>query len=232
MELSHKRGLLKKNTAEYVAEISSLQHTTCCNILKKKNGKKMWPDNGYLEQSSALVSHIINLYIRSLCADSEVREMSRTDPWRSIWSVGKAEGSVFGKPSCELTEQQKALASWSRIYDSVNESSESPPEEVVKDDDMLDGWLISQHREAEDNKKKKGADEQSSGVKGNEVFIFADSPKDASRIYSMNDAQGKSIVKQREKQVEKHKKVKVEEFLDSKLEMQQQSIEQFKNRPK
>ena len=91
---------------------------------------------------------------------------------------------------------------------------------------MLDGWLILQSRKRESEKLKGQTDK--SGMKGDEVYLMADDAEGASRIYALNDAGSRSIIKTRQKQIQKSKKVSAEDTLDAKLDMQQQAIESMK----
>ena len=90
-----------------------------------------------------------------MLGESEIRELARSEPWKSIWSSSKNEGVLFGKRAIELSEEQKHLIMWSTMYDSIGESPDSPSDKIIADDDMLDGWLILQRREREHNKKEQ-----------------------------------------------------------------------------
>ena len=160
----------------------------------------------------------------------DARYLTRKDPWRGLWAASKTENGVFGKCSSDLTAEQGMLISWSRIYDSVQENPECPPDEVLKNNDMLDGWFIHQHRKREKDKKNRGSD-SGSNVKGDEVYMFADTRKDAQRIYDMNDGAARGIIKTRQKQLERNPQgVEAQNTMDAKMEMRQMSNEQFKQK--
>jgi hypothetical protein len=53
------------------------------------------------------------------------------------------------------------------MYDNVYESMECPPDEVIKDDDMLDGWFIQQHKDREKKLKEKSTDEKFGNMRDN-----------------------------------------------------------------
>ena len=44
------------------------------------------------------------------------------------------------------------------MYDNIQESMDCPTEDVINDDDMLDGWFIVQNRKREKDKKEKDVD--------------------------------------------------------------------------
>ena len=112
--------------------------------------------------------------------ESVLRELARTEPWRSYWAVAD-KNNVFGRPLMEWTEEQQTLVIWSKLYDSLRENTEPPTDEVVNDDDSLDGWLILQSRK---NKHEASKQSGSMAVSSNkrireaqEVFIMVGTDK-------------------------------------------------------
>ena len=178
------------------------------------------------------ISTVLHKFRESALSDIQFRELSRSDSWRQTWSASKKEGSVFGKPASEFTSEQKSLCMWSGLYDSVYESPEAPAEEIVKDDDLLDGWLIHQRRKSDDEKKKKKAE----GILGknseaDDVFVMASSREDALEVESLNDDVGMMIKKER--QVAKERSdgyVKDADLPDVRRDIMSIAREQFKNR--
>ena len=55
-------------------------------------------------------------------------------------------------PDREMTFDQRNICVWSRMYDNVQESHECPSEDVLNDDDLLDGWFIIQRKKQEHDK--------------------------------------------------------------------------------
>ena len=59
---------------------------------------------------------------------------------------------------------------------------------------------------------------------------MAGSENDASRVYSLNNAQGKKILQTRQKQMKKAKKgLPAEKTFDAQMEMREMAMEQFRN---
>jgi len=160
-----------------------------------------------------------------------IREISRSEPWRSMWVSQK--GDVFGKPAVEWTEYQRILCSFSRMYDNVYESPECPPDDVIEDNDMLDGWFIKQKRDREKNKKEKMTDKmfgKHQGKGGNqELFLVANNRNEAQNIYNMNDDQSKSIVKSREQQIKSKGHIDHSELSDVQLGLKIQANQELRN---
>jgi|LULM01.1.fsa_nt_gb hypothetical protein len=179
------------------------------------------------------ISQVLANYQTSILGEEETRELARTDPWRSIWSASKKEGSLFGKEAILLTDEQKHLMMWSSMYDSISESPEAPSDAVIEDDDMIDGWLLIQKKERENARDEKSIEnvignEKISGA--GEVFVTAKSQEDIDLINKMNDPRGSIIKEQRMKQVKSAgvDGIKHQHLQDVKQDILQAKIEQAK----
>ena len=228
IKLLTKRDTLKKESAEGIAVLAKNKYLICSNVTDIE-GNKLWGHGEYIQQNSKLVDSLMSEFMMSRLSDDEIRELARTEPWRTLWSVAKSD-SLFGVPAIHLTNEQKNLIIWSRIYDNVYEHSECPPDEIIKEDDMLEGWLILQSRKRDDERKQGhsfGGNKK--GPSGSEIFLFADSEEDAERIRGMNDSQGQSVIKQRMSSL-KNSGGKLDEtkMPDSQLSMRQQAMQQMK----
>jgi hypothetical protein len=187
----------------------------------------IWKNNDYDKAESVLIQNLFNSYSSQIIDEDKIRELSRKDPWTNIWNCAKSEIGVFGIPASSLSDEQRMIISWSRIYDSIHESPDCPADEVMQDDDLLDGWLIFQHKKREKEKKEQYANNKAA-QKGDEVYLFADNQQDAEKIYAMNTGDSKAIIKNRQKQIDKSKKgVSVEHTLDAQLELRRQAMDSF-----
>ena len=233
MDMSVKKSVLHEQTCEGFAELCRSRYLICSNVLNLK-GERFFAEGDYSNCDNNLITEIISEYLSSNVKESELRDISKCDSWKNFWTAGKSESGVFGKPAVELTTNQKAVISWSRIYDSIHESHECPSTAVLEDDDMLDGWLIYQNRQREKEQSQKIDSSKGQGVKGNEVFIMADTEEDAQRIYDMNSSHGKATIKNLQKQAdskrEEGKALKAEKTFEAQLEMRQIANEQFKQK--
>ena len=125
----------------------------------------------------------------------DLREVAREEPWRGIWSVSKDAAVIFSRKPAELSELQMSLIGWSKLYDSVNEAHESPRNEVIKDDDALDGWLAKQRKEREKQQGQQNLGEKHSSA--DEVFVIARSKEEIEEISSLNDPHSKGVKRER-----------------------------------
>ena len=228
--LSYERDTFSTTTAEGYSDICRQKYLICCNTFDRNN-INIWSDGDYLSKDSVIVDSVMNQYLYALKTNSFIRELSRSEPFVSFWSAGKIESSVFGVPAKDLNDSQLTIVSWAKLYDSISQSPNCPPDEVVQDDDMLDGWLILENRKREQEKSKAMAEKgMSKNSNADEVYYFADNKQDANRIVSLNDSHGKRAIKQREAEVRRAGgELRAEKTTDAQLEMRKMSNEQFKS---
>lgn len=115
----------------------------------------VWPGLEFWEDSSSLLDEVMQEVAERRPTEAQVRELARTEPWRGRWSCRKSESSLFGRPIADWTDDQIALVTWSRVYESCVEAENPPSDEVIGDDDMFDGWLLIRRQETEKSKSEK-----------------------------------------------------------------------------
>jgi len=177
---------------------------------------------------------IMNSYYNSLLDSDTIRILSRTTPWSTMWSSLKTNGRIF--ENINLTSEQQVLISWSNMYDKIYESPDCPPDEVIEDDDMLDGWLLIQKKRRDEERKKqevKGAT-NSKIDNADDIFVLAETFEDAKKIDLLNDPRGKQVKQQRLNQIKKKGVVAEQELNDVQrkrsMMMQQAYIQQVKGK--
>lgn len=194
--------------------------------LTYEDGSNVWENDDFWKNTDPLLEDITNIYVENRISDSKFREIARTEPWRSIWMCRKCEREVFGVPAVDLTDEQKSLVIWSSMYDSIYEHPNCPQQEIVDDDDLIDGWMILQKRERTKNQTKLQAEDLISNEKiknSGEVFIIGQSKEDRERIDSLNDDYAKNIKKQRMDLIKKQGFVNETDMPDTKLDLQMQA---------
>lgn len=191
--LNKKRNLLGGYSAESVASLAKL-HCLIQHNLVRKNKKQ--PDGN-------TIAIIAKRYNSSFLSETEYRELARSTPFRDLWSLSK--GKVVRQSASLYSDEQRLLFSWARIYDNVYNSHNCPADSVISDDDALDGWFILQKREREKNEIDRRAEEfVGRHPNSQELFIPANSMKDAEKIDKMNDTGAKIIKRQRLNVVKEH----------------------------
>ena len=228
-----KKNSLLKYSSEGSAESAKIEYLIYSSLEDHK-GNRLIDETPYDEQEGGFVAACVEAN-NSLSLDEEsFRELARNDPWKTMWGASKTGIPLFDIPATYLTENQKVLINWSRLYDNIYENMDCPSEEVIRDDDALDGWLIVQHRKREKEKNKNEMESKLSDKTRNaqEVFLMADSEEEMKKIYSLNDPAANRQRKQRLRKVDKEGDVDITEFSDVQQQLRMQATQEFTNRSK
>ncbi len=230
-----KKYILDHMTLENYAEVTRDEFLIAICI-SDLNGNPVYTYDNYFDSDNYIVQRFLTVIARNFVTAAEYREITRSEPFRSLWTIGKE--NVFNTPACSLSLDQKNLILYSRMYDSVYESTDRPTDEVIEDDDMLDGWLILNRRKSERDRKQKEVDElmDKKGVSqqggGGELFVMANSREEAKKIQELNDLNTKMKLKTRDKALEMHGKLEEKDLPDVKLDLRQQAMRQMADKNK
>jgi hypothetical protein len=155
------------------------------------------------------------LFYDGIFSEAQIRAVCRSEPWLNHWRSSKKLGSdfMFDCVYSSLSPRFKLLY-WSAVYDSVFESMDCPSYDVIKDDTLLDEWLIN--RSEEMDKKSSGRRKGQSGISKNpkinnakELFVAVDTKEDARKVYNeLNDQDSKGILHRRQQAIESKGSVK------------------------
>jgi len=143
-----------------------------------------------------LLDSIAGIVADNRIHSTHIREISHTSPWLSYYHTAKP--NPFG--NCMLSSDILSLMQLSRWYENI-QHYEDYPEDIVNDDDMLDGWWILKERE----RPKKHDRMVESSPFNVETFIMAKSKEEADDIYSRNNKVARSIISNRFKQIADNK---------------------------
>jgi len=225
IDTKQKKHVQDANTSEGLAAIEKVQwvirHCTFLN-------------NEVYDFDTLSLDYITSCYQSCLLSESATRELARTEPWRSLWSVYEdTKHNLFIDNGRTLSVEQKNIVIWSHMYDNINESTECPNDDVINDNDMLDGWLIIQRKKREKDKSEQEFENSTASNKirdASEVFIVTNSREDRERVESMNDLSGTMIKRQREALIRSQGNVQQGDFEDEKLKLRRASNTQYKDR--
>lgn len=175
------------------------------------------------------IHSLFYMYNEMFLNETQLRFLSRNDPWRLCWILKDHVKLFANEPGRELSNDQKGILVWSNMYDNVQESMECPTEDVINDDDMLDGWFIVQRKKQESERAKSEISSKTNSKIANsdEIWIMADSKEKAEQIHSLNSVHGDTIRKQRINTVKKQGRALDLDFQDRKLEVAGQQNEKF-----
>ena len=233
---------LEKKLLKYRSKKHSLDHVSCEGVASF--ARSIWiiskttytPDKKLYDWGEHSISSLMNYYNSNQISSEQFRAVARTEPWRSMWAVGKKQGNAFGKPACELTKDQISLSSYSSMYDNVYESSEAPDEKVIEDDDCLDGWFIKQRRDYDKGKKKRQTEDMITNEKianSQEVFLMAKDQEEANNIFDVNHPAVRNIIKDRQNTIENSDgQIRFTDFNDIKQDIAIESMQSAKSKIK
>lgn len=191
-------------SVEHLASIAKYKYLLFLNVYDVNN-KRIWGDFGaFQSEPDSIINKLLNnTYLSKEFGEVEIRELARNEPWRSTWiTAQKVGGSLFNLPLTQSTDYQRALATWSLIYDSVYENPDCPADDVIENDTLLDAWLSAQQTKRRQSRDQRGADAIISKnpkiANAQEVGIICDSQEDAMRVYNLNSPDAKRRIKSRE----------------------------------
>lgn len=180
------------NTLEGYAESIKNEYIICSTLYKNNN--RVFPSNKENNSISYIYfNNLVNEINNYTINIEQYKELARSQLWRSYWTAS-SKGNLFDKAAIDMTDEQRSLVNITKMYDSIYEHPECPEDNVISDDDMLDGWMILQRKKNEKARQQKFLDDKHQGA--SEVFIMAE-PEDANKIMELNSAE--SIVALQEK---------------------------------
>jgi hypothetical protein len=184
-------------------------------------------DNKLYDFEEISLNYVTDEWYKSILSESSIRELAREEPWKSLWSIKDNCGAKLfaNKENEELSTNQKNILIWSQIYDNIQESLDCPSSEVIKDDDLLDGWFLVQAKKRESEKLEKELDSDIKNEKiknSSEVFVMTKDKDNIRRIEGMNNPLVQNLKKQRLDFIQKKNVVNHHELPDQQLEIEMQ----------
>ena len=182
--LEAKKNYLFDKTCEYVSGYVKLIH-----ILSSSS----YIDNKERLNGQINLVSLVTEYNNNSLSEEQIRGIAKSNEWKSIWNVSKSTNGLFKSSASELTIEQAAVISWSRLYDNIQESPDAPSEQIINDDIAFDGWLIHQGRKRKEEEKQKQAESlmPEKAKDAGELFIPVRNMEEQSQILSLNSGYGK-----------------------------------------
>jgi hypothetical protein len=228
---------IKQQYQNYLDKIHYLDHISLEHYCAKAKNEFIIINTLYYYNTNNLVfdnynsidyihfNNIINEINNYTIDIDKFKEICRSEYWRNLWSDSKY--LLINDPVCDWSEEQKTLCSLSRMYDRIYEHPECPSDNIINDNDALDGWMIHQKRQNSKQKQEKGVDNMlPDKIKNSsEIFLMANSQEKAQTIVEFNDQQSLGRMNQKLNFVKSHS----EPIRDAQLpDVQQDLIKQFR----
>jgi hypothetical protein len=205
-------GYAKLNKLQYIIRHTTYYKNKLCDYM-----------------SNNLLMSIIRELHKNVIPPEQFRELARTDPWRSYWGI---VDNPFSQNVIDLDYNKRILISYSKMYDNVYESIDCPEENIIHDDDMLDGWMIVQRNKKQEQRNQSSTNDIVSNLgskytNATEIFLPTPDVAQANAIHSMNTAKSKHVQKQRQSMINKQGQVGVGKLPDEILERQLQMNQSY-----
>jgi len=239
---SVKGGINKSYAKKYSLDHMTLEaHAENCKedflraiCIRSETNEQVYSYNNWGDSDNYILQGFLNFMQMNMLSAEEYREICRTEPFRSSWTIGKED--FFNKTeTIEISPEQKTLIMYSRMYDNVYEHTERPSDEVIENDDMLDGWFAKSRREAEKERKQREVDtilnKKGVGKDGKgEMFVVSNSAEEANKIRGLNNINQRMKMRQREAAVQEKGSVEEQHLPDVKLELRSEAMKQMADR--
>lgn len=246
-KFTDKKNTIKKNLEGYKKQLNSIllkKEELYSNTLEGyansiKNEfiitRTLYKNNNLIFNSQnnnnnyVLFNNIVNELNKHSIGLSDFKKLARSNIWRSYWNVGK--NSIFNQQGNNITDDQRTMIGISQMYDRVYDHPEPPADEIIEDDDALDGWMIVQRRKIEKDKKQQQIDSLNPKLKNaQEVFLFANNKDEAQEIVGLNNIEGLNRIKSKIAHVNKFGHTEESQLPDVQVDLRSQLNQQIKNR--
>ena len=181
-----------------------------------------------IDDNAVLCDYISQHISFAILSADVLRELARTDPWRSILNAAGGE-YLFDTSPMSMTLNQKHLIYYSRMYDNIYKHQDCPDNTIIEDDILLDGWLIAQQRKMEEERRKSDGEQYG---KGDEIFLVPESKEHLQKIQQLNSADGSRVKTQRFAEIKQKGKVKEQDLSEKKQEIQFAAMQAFSSKIK
>jgi len=157
------------------------------NTVYNQEGQKLFDQEDIDTIDTVLLDKILlQIYSNNISLE-DLKALARHDCWKSFWGV--SQDNIFPGSAKDWTDEQRSLINFSKTLDAIREHMESPPEEIIDNDDALDGWMLYQQEKVKKEKAKQhisekyGLDRKNAG----EVFLLTQDVDETKEIFGLND---------------------------------------------
>lgn len=200
--ITKNRYSLSHLTLNHFADIRRNKFIISNSVFDFETGEKISP-------SFELVDSLYYKYFTQDISYKDLRTVARTSPWVLHWRSRGIKIFSFLK-EYTLRVSQMNIINISEMYEQIAKCEDSPSQEIIDDDNLLDGWKTKREREYNEAVKKQKQEESLTKFdKGQEVFIPVKNAEEAREVNAMNTGQS-TFIKQR-RQIEIDKKGTVDE---------------------
>lgn len=188
--------LLRKNSFNYLTihdHATSLKNEFILMHCIYLDDKLVFHYNNYDTLEYNKLQSFVKEILDQTIKPNELRLIAKSDLWKSYAVSKNLETNIL-----HMNDDMRHLINLHHMYDNIRQHPECPSQDIIDDDDALDGWFIHQNRKSEKEKKKNnilnkfGKNIKNSG----EVFLMANNQEEVKDIYDLNDLTTKQNIKE------------------------------------
>lgn len=163
------------------------------NTIYDSNNKLVFNYDEYKNFSYNKLQSFIKEIIDCAIKPNELRLIAKSDLWKSYAVTSDTEKNIV-----TLNDDYRHLINLHKMYDNVRQHPECPNQEIIEDDDALDGWFIYQNKKMEKEKKKNAVLDKFGGniKKAGEIFMLTNDAQEKKDIFDLNDMTSKHNVRE------------------------------------
>lgn len=124
--------------------------------------------------------------VNNMPTPESIRSLAKSNIWKSYSSTSNLDKHIL-----KINDDYKLLMGFHNMYTNIRQHPECPSEDIINDDDALDGWHIHQNRKADKEKKKTSILDKvgGKGKPGEHLFIFSTNEDEVKAINDLNDTE-------------------------------------------
>lgn len=181
-------------TLPFFAETVKYEYIIMNCILDTKTNRPIFRKNSLNNSDYKNIQDLSRSILSKQLTTPDLRSIAKSDLWRSYYT----ENKLFDRPSIYQNDDQRHLVKLTQMYDSVKQHPEAPTEEIIEDDDALDGWFLHQKEKSKQEKTKNQVLDRIGGNskinKSGEVFVITNDQQEFRTINNLNDPKTKQDI--------------------------------------
>lgn len=186
-QLTLDKNSLNYLTLPFFAETIKYEYIIMHCVYEKTMNTRLFNKNTINTTGYKKIQDITKVILSKQFTTTDLRAIAKSDLWQSYYN----EDSTFSGSSIDQNDDQRHLLRLSKMYDSVKQHPEPPSDDIIQDDDALDGWFLFQKNKANKEKDEKNIMDRVGGSKkmqeAGEVFVMSNDRSESQRINSLND---------------------------------------------
>jgi|688.fasta_scaffold37077_3 hypothetical protein len=132
------------------------------------------------------IQEISIIILKEQISMNKLRKIARSDIWKSYYN----DNGIYANGVINTNDDYRNLVNLTKMYESIKQHPECPTEDIISDDDALDGWFLLQKDKSTKEKQKNQVLDRVRGNKikdAKELFIITQDKQETDQIFGLND---------------------------------------------